>query len=103
MSENEISPDADTEDLPRVIDVVPELVEDDRRRQVDDLMLPARVDPPEPPPELVAAVVRHFNMQRASLMGRVSDIESLLGFIREDGAALAVRVAKLEAFCGVKG
>ena len=104
-----IDTDADTEDLPQVIDVAPpeevspELVSDDRRQQLDELMQPARLDPPDPPAELVAAVVRYFIVQRAELLNKVADIEQLLGFIREDGASLAVRVAKLEAFCGLKG
>lgn len=59
----------------------------------------------DPPPELVEAVVRHYVDMRTSLVSRVATIEAILGFIREDGdtRALAVRVAKLEAFLGIKG
>jgi len=56
-----------------------------------------------PPPELVDALVRYFNAERAALLNRVADIETLLGFIRDDNAALSVRVARLEAFVGLKG
>lgn len=66
---------------------------------------PEQVDTRDPPPELVDAVVRHYVDMRTSLESRVATIEAILGFIREDGdtRALAVRVAKLEAFLGVKG
>lgn len=62
-----------------------------------------RTKPEPPPPELVDAVVRYFNVERATLQNKISDMESLLGFIRDDAAPLAVRVAKLEAFLGLKG
>lgn len=107
---------SDTDPPPAVIDVpppeekIPELVEDEIERQrvaqlkmADDLMQPARTEPPPPTQEQIDAVVRYFSVMRATLINQVSDIEDMLGFIREDAQPLSVRVAKLERFCGIKG
>lgn len=56
----------------------------------------------DPPPELVDAVVAHFTRQRDDLLRRVANIETLLGFVTPEDAELAVRVAKLERFCGLR-
>lgn len=73
--------------------------------EFDDSHTPEVVEPAReaPPPELVDAVVRFFREQRDTLLNRVGDIENRLGFLRDDQTALAVRVAKLEAFVGLKG
>ncbi len=60
-------------------------------------------NPPEdPPPELVDALVRHYERKRSDLMRQIGEMEAFLGFIEVSGN-LAVRVAKLEAFLGLKG
>jgi len=56
-----------------------------------------------PPPELVDAVVRYYDEERSTLLRKVANLETLLGFIRDDAQPLSVRVSRLEAFCGVKG
>lgn len=67
----------------------------------------------DPPPKQVAAVVvptdaeieavkTYFALLRSSLLERVAEIESTLGFFEVEGD-LAVRVGKLEHFTGIKG
>lgn len=75
---------------------------DESEPRAPEVVEPMREDPP---PELVEAVVRHYVEARADLQRRVASIEAILGFIHEadDARALAVRVAKLEAFVGIKG
>lgn len=54
-----------------------------------------------PPPEIIEAVRQFHIAQREDLLRRVAAIEALLGFV-DVADGLAVRVARLESFCGVK-
>lgn len=58
-----------------------------------------QVAPPDPPD--MEAVRAYFSALQVDLTNRVRSIESFLGFT-EGVEALAVRVAKLEAFTGIK-
>lgn len=59
---------------------------------------------PRPPfgegPPQIDAVKEYFTKQRDELVGRIAQIESLLGFV-DVADDLAVRVAKLERFVGI--
>ncbi|HKW09196.1 MAG TPA: hypothetical protein VJO33_02385 [Gemmatimonadaceae bacterium] len=61
---------------------------------------PPEVQPVPTPPD-IAALRAYFMELRAALMTQVAAIEELLGFI-DVGDDLAVRVAKLEKFVGLK-
>lgn len=58
-------------------------------------------DPTVPPVEAIAAVHAHFITRRDGLLQQVSEIEAYLGFAKSS-EDLAVRVAKIEQFLGVK-
>lgn len=90
-------------DLNQEFGSVPPPREDDIDRQPERVAeVIDRVPRGDPPPELVEAVVRHYIDLRDELQARVGAIESIIGFIRDDNTALAVRVAKVELFLGLK-
>jgi hypothetical protein len=93
MTEPDDHRSRDTEPPPHVIDVPPPA--EVRAELVDE---PTE----DPPPELVDALVRHYTRKRVELEQQIGNMEQFLGFI-EVSSNLAVRVAKLEAFLGLKG
>lgn len=54
-----------------------------------------------PTPDEIAAMHRHFTDRRDELVRAVQEIEGLLGFVVQS-EDLAVRVAKIENFLGIK-
>jgi hypothetical protein len=67
-----------------------------------DVIDPAAQAPQgDPPPELVDALVQHYKRKQQELTQQIADMESFIGFIEVSGN-LAVRVAKLEQFLGIK-
>lgn len=81
--------DVPDEPPPHVIDVPPP---EEAKAEVVD----------EPPPELIDALVRHYTAKRLELERQIANMEQFLGFL-EVSNNLAVRVAKLEQFLGLKG
>ena len=62
---------------------------------------PAALDQEPPPPDLLAEVRRYYTLLRAEHLRSIAEIETFLGFA-ESSDDLAVRVAKLENFVGIK-
>lgn len=90
-------------DLNQEFGSVPPPREDDIDRQPEHVAEVIDGLPREdPPPELVTALQLHYARKREALTDQIQAMEDLLGFIEVSGN-LATRVAKLEAFLGIKG
>jgi len=70
----------------------------DDSKAAPEVVEPARTPPP---PELVDAVLQYFAHVRDDLARRVLVLDEQVGFIKSEGD-LSARVAKLEAFLGVR-
>jgi len=52
-------------------------------------------------PTFMASVVDYYDAKRVSYLARLDALEALIGFLKSE-EQLSVRVAKLEAFMGIK-